>query len=113
MIWQPYENGQTIGHTGSEGGIIQRDEDYAGASRITLEQGCLRAPYAITCGVYGLLVHTRFLADDETALYAMDSMKTALAAIVDLLPADEDDPQWAAKMAAVDNVAAQFARDFP
>jgi hypothetical protein len=43
----------------------------------------------------------------------MDSMKTALAAIVDLLPADDDDPQWAAKMAAVDDMAAQFSRDFP
>ena len=73
---------------------------------------CAR-PYAITCGVYGYLVHTRFLADDETALYALDAMKSALAAIVDQIPLDDDDPQWAQHIAAVETAAAQFVRDFP
>ena len=113
MTWQQYEDGQTVGRTGTEGGIIQHDEEYDGAARITLEQGCLRAPYAITCGVYGHLVHTRFLADDETAVHALDTMKTALAAIVDQLPKNDDDPQWSEKLAAVEEAAAQFVRDFP
>jgi len=113
MTWQPFEDGQTVGRTGSEGGVIQHDEVYAGAARITLEQSCLRAPYAITCGVYGHLVHTRFLADDETAVYAMDSMKAALAAIVDQLPVADDDPQWDDKLAAAEAAIAQFVRDFP
>ncbi len=113
MAWQPIEDGQTIGQTGSEGGTIQHDEEYSGAARITLEQKCLRAPYAITCGIYGFLVHTRFLADEETALHALDTMKTALAAIVDLAPVIDDDPQWSEKVAAVEAAAAQFVRDFP
>lgn len=86
MNWQPFEEGRTVGHTGSEGGIIAHDEEHPGGARITLERGCLRAPFAITCGVYGWMVHTRFLADDETAQHAYSQMKTALSRIVDLLP---------------------------
>ena len=113
MSWQPYANGSTIGHTGSVGGVIRQDEEYAGAARITLEANCLRAPYAITCGVYGFLfVHTRFLADDETALYAMDEMKTALADIVNHIP-DEDDANLDEKLDAVNEAAEAFVRRFP
>lgn len=89
--WQPYENGATIGKTGSEGGVITLDDEHSSGARITLETGCLRAPYAITCGVYGWLVHTRFLADEETAQHAIAEMKPALAAIVALLPPEDDE----------------------
>lgn len=113
MSWQPYDEGKTIGRTGSEGGVIQRDEEYAGSARITLEEGCLRAPYAITCSVYGFLfVHTRFLADDETALHALDEMKNALAGIVALVPG-EDDPDYDTRQEAVTQAADDFMRRFP
>ena len=113
MSWQPYAEGSTIGHTGSEGGVIQQDNEYAGSARITLEANCLRAPYAITCGVYGFLfVHTRFLADDETAIYALDEMKAALADIVNRIP-DEDDADLDAKLDAVNEAAEAFVRRFP
>lgn len=110
MVWTAYESGATIGKTGREGGVIQIDTEYAGAARIILEQGCLRAPYAITSAVYGYLMHTRFVADDETAQYALDEMKPALAAIVNLLPAD-DDPD--ASLNAVEEATRQFMQRFP
>ena len=89
--WQPYEDGQTIGKKGPEGGVIVLDDEHVYGARITLEQGCLRAPYGITCGVYGWLVHTRFVADDESAQHAVEEMRKALTEIVALLPAEEAD----------------------
>ncbi len=50
--------------TGAEGGKVIADEQHDGGARITLERDCLRAPYAITCTVYGWAYHTRFLADE-------------------------------------------------
>ena len=43
---------------GSEGGTIIADEEYKESCRITLER-CERY-YAITCGVYGSMMHTAF-----------------------------------------------------
>jgi len=59
---------------GSEGGVIVRDEEHALGARITLETGCGIAPYAITCGIYGWMMHTCFLeelADDEEGQRAL------------------------------------------
>ena len=49
--WIAFENGSSIGATGSEGGTILRDELHPAGSRITLERTATR--FAITCGVYG------------------------------------------------------------
>ena len=43
---------------GSEGGTIIADEEYKESCRITLER-CERYD-AITCGVYGSMMHTTF-----------------------------------------------------
>lgn len=72
--------------TGSEGGTIVIDEEHQHGARITLEQGAGRVPYAITCGIYGSMVHTRFFGDRDTAFAAMDPMKRDLAALLDQLP---------------------------
>ncbi|MAS36899.1 MAG: hypothetical protein CL610_23045 [Anaerolineaceae bacterium] len=112
MNWQPYDEGKTIGQTGREGGLIILDEEYAGATRIVLEEHCLRAPYAINATVYGYLLHTRFLADDETAQYAIHDMKAALATIADLMPA-ENDPDEADRLDQMNTKIEAFARDFP
>ena len=84
--WHPFEDGETIGMTGAEGGRIIADEQHDGGARITLERDCLRAPYAITSTVYGWLYHTRFIADEPTAKQAYDDMKPALEQIIALLP---------------------------
>ncbi len=44
---------------GSEGGLIIADEEYKGSCRITLEK--CEPYYAVTCGVYGAMVHTAFV----------------------------------------------------
>jgi hypothetical protein len=106
-MWQPYEEGRTIGQTGTEGGVIIHDEEHHGGARITLERGALHAPFAITCGVYGWMVHTRFLADDETAEHSYSAMRLALGSIVLMLPdSDDDDGDQ------IDAVIAQFVEQF-
>ncbi|MCD8354240.1 MAG: hypothetical protein LUC47_08020 [Clostridiales bacterium] len=54
------------GDIGSEGGIVLLDEEYKDQCRITLER--CRAYYAITCGVYGSMVHTAFCDEKEYQL---------------------------------------------
>lgn len=63
------------GQTGSENGTIIADEEYKNACRITLEK-CERY-YAITCGVYGAMVHTVF-TNSEHYKDMYDDMKSEL-----------------------------------
>lgn len=55
-MWTPLAI--TPSDTGTENGIILKDEEYKQSCRVTLEQ-CPKY-YAITCGVYGGMVHTVF-----------------------------------------------------
>lgn len=73
--WLPYQEGASIGAVGSESGIILYDEELESGCRITLE----RCPkyHAITCGVYGAMVHTAFCGpDDAKEMY--EAMKLEL-----------------------------------
>ena len=112
MTWKKFEDGKTRGTTGREGGVVLADEEFDGAARIVLEQGCLRAPYAITASLYGYLLHTRFLADEETAHHALDTMKSALEDMVDLMPGDDDSDDLA-KTEAITTAVDAFAKRFP
>ena len=68
----PYEKG-------SEGGIILRNEEYKGGCLITLEK-CPEY-YAITCGVYGAMVHTAFCdEEDHDQGWAYDQPRAVLSA---------------------------------
>ena len=40
-------------------------------------------PFAITCGVYGWMVHTRFFSDEAEAQSEFEKMKEALAQILE------------------------------
>lgn len=75
----------TPGETGSEGGEILRDEETAGA-RITLEQGGIVAPFSITCGIYGWMMHTRFCSDRRAADRDYEAMRAELGTIVEQIP---------------------------
>ena len=75
--------------TGSENGVVIHDEEYAGSCRITLEK-CPRY-YAITCGVYGAMVHTAF-CDEEKSEEMYKSMKKELQEFIDS-DTDEDEEQ--------------------
>lgn len=108
--WLPFEDGETVGMRGTEGGSIVADEQHPAGARITLERDCLRAPYAITCTIYGWGYHTRFLADEPTAQQAYDDMKPALEDVLRLLPIDEDDDPPDAD--AVEGAIADFAERF-
>ena len=85
--WIAFANGTTIGATGSEGGLVLRDEEHPEGARITLERTATR--FAITCGVYGWMVHTRFFASESEAAAAYEEMKPALAEILARLPDDD------------------------
>ena len=109
--WTPFEDGRTIGIKGSEGGTVTNDEQIEGGARITLERDCLRAPYAITCIVYGWAYHTRFIADEPTARQAYNEMKDGLAEIIALMP--EVDLDATLDAAPVDEAIAEFVERFP
>lgn len=79
--WQAIESSDTK-HSGSEGGKIIFDEEHKYGARITLEENCSYSPYAITCGVYGLMVHTRFFESKEQAEAELVPMKSELEKIV-------------------------------
>jgi hypothetical protein len=81
-MWQPIENGTTLGTRGSENGEIIRDEEHALGARITLERNTNIAPFAITCGIYGWMAHTRFFGSEDEANAEYDKMKSAIAEII-------------------------------
>jgi hypothetical protein len=64
-----FESGGAIGQEGSEDGTITRDEeeDLRGA-RITPT-----APFAITCGVSGWMVHTRFFSIEADVIVQFEA----------------------------------------
>lgn len=107
--WIAFENGSSIGATGSEGGTILRDELHPEGSRITLERTETR--FAITCGVYGWMVHTRFFVTESDAVVAYEEMKPALVAIVEQLPMEDADVEEA--LPRVSAVLRDFTRRFP
>jgi hypothetical protein len=81
--WHFFENGSTLGQQGSEQGAILRDEEFSLGARITLERDCHAAPFAITCGIYGWMLHTRFFSAQDEADSEYERMKNALAAILE------------------------------
>ena len=70
----------TIGCIGSENGEIIADEEYKNSCRITLEK-CKRY-CAITCGIYGGMVHTAFV-DNDHCLEMYEAMKSDLQKFID------------------------------
>lgn len=112
--WYAMEDGATIGLRGAEGGAIMADEEHPAGARITLERDCLRVPYAITVGVYGWLVHTRFIADEPTAVHEYGQMKAALEnEVLSLIPEsgspDDDPPNFDAVSDAFDGFVERYA----
>jgi hypothetical protein len=106
------ENGATLGTRGSEHGTIERDEEHTDGARITLERDATNAPFAITCGVYGWIFHTRFLSTADEGNWEFDAMKSGLADILALIPL-QDDPDAEAKCNRVCEVIQEFVARFP
>lgn len=110
MDWQPFENGATIGQRGSEDGVVVRDDEHKLGARITLEQECRHAPFAITCGIYGWMFHTRYVSSRAEPEY--ESMLAGLADVLCLIPF-ADDPDADAKCQRVSHAIQQFVARFP
>ena len=81
--WYPFDSGSTLGQKGSEDGVILRDEEHPLEARITLERDTPTVPYAITCGIYGSMVHTRFFSEEEEACVQYDRMRDALGSLLE------------------------------
>ncbi|GAB5535952.1 MAG: hypothetical protein Rubg2KO_22010 [Rubricoccaceae bacterium] len=75
---------------GSEGGRIVSDEEHDLGARISLEEQCGQIPFAITCGIYGWMLHTRYFSDGQKARDAYAQMKRELEDIVDQIPTNGD-----------------------
>ena len=78
------------GAVGSENGLILEDEEYANSCRITVEE----CPdyFAITCGVYGAIVHTVFCGDNYQEIY--DAMKKELKEFIDKDTTEDEEYQF-------------------
>jgi hypothetical protein len=78
---------EELNQIGSEGGKVLKDEEYKGQCRITLE----RCPHydAITCGVYGEMVHTAY-ADVKESSSTYELMKKELQKFIDADFEDEE-----------------------
>lgn len=111
MTWTPFDNGKTIGTRGTDAGQIVQDEEHSSGARITLEKQCKHAPFSITCGIYGWMVHTRFLADQRTAEDEYTKMKAEIVRVLDLIPR-EDVPDLAERIESVDDAIEEFSERF-
>ena len=81
--WYAFGDGSILGSKGSEDGTILRDEEHPLGARITLERDGHTAPFAITCGIYGWMVHTRFFGLESEANPEYDLMKSALSELLE------------------------------
>ncbi|AGC45548.1 hypothetical protein MYSTI_04250 [Myxococcus stipitatus DSM 14675] len=79
--WVSFDAGSTLGGMGSQGGVIARDEDFAGHLRLTYEVDASRSFHAVSCSVTGWLLHHRFFDQEAQALAEFEAMKPALEAL--------------------------------
>ncbi len=112
MCWHPFENGESIGQRGSENGTIIRDDEHDDGARITLEHARDVAPYAITCGIYGWMFHTRFFGTEAEAQREFQNMQDGIVEILAPIPLTSD-PQAETKSQMVTESISQFVKRFP
>jgi hypothetical protein len=112
VSWEPVNNGATVGQRGSENGVILCDEERTIGARITLERDGDIAPFAITCGIYGWMFHTRFFGTEAGAATAYERMKEALNKILDTIPCS-DDLEVEVKSCQVSEAISAFIEQFP
>ena len=84
MPWYPFNSGKNIGQRGSEGGTIIHDLEHSNGARISLEQNGDIAPFAITCGIYGWMFHTRFFGNESEAELDFVQMQRGIEKILEI-----------------------------
>jgi hypothetical protein len=90
MAWNDFNQGKSIGTRGSENGLVLRDEEHESGARVTFEQGGYTAPFSITCGIYGWMMHTCFFSIQHDAEVAFGVIKDELVEILKIIPFDSD-----------------------
>lgn len=103
---------KSFGTRGSERGVIERAVELNGCARITLERETRVAPFAITCGISGWMVHKRFFGTEQEAAAEFDTMNADLARIVVMVPA-QSDPQANVKSQTLSHAIIAFMRRYP
>ncbi|EHQ91689.1 hypothetical protein [Desulfosporosinus youngiae] len=93
-MWNIINNGLTIGTEGSESGIILKDEEHCEGARITLEKDAHDIPFAITCSIYGLMMHTTFAGSEQEALGKYDEMKQCIQSFLSTDASEEEISNW-------------------
>jgi hypothetical protein len=93
--WIKFDDGKTIGATGSEGGIIIEDIEHFKGARITLERR-RTANYIVTLGIYGLMFHTHFTESEEKGHMFIELAKSKIEQTFKLLdiPKSQRDAIW-------------------
>ncbi len=87
--WYSFNDGASIGGTGSENGKILRDVEHSNGARVTLEKvrdDC----WTITCGIYGWMVHTQFFLSESTAEIGFENTERELGKILALIPLEDE-----------------------
>lgn len=106
--WHAFQDGATVGHKGSESGVLLLDEEHSDGARISLERDG-RQPFSITCGVYGTMVHTRFCDTEAQARSDFAAMKLEVERILQLMPqASDPDPEYSKVNEAVHQFVGRF-----
>jgi hypothetical protein len=110
--WIEFDGGSTVGQRGSEHGTTIQDEEHPNGARITLERDARIAPFAITCGIYGWMVHTRFFRDHADALREYEQMKASITTILSRISgvSDDDDRH---QMSQISDAIEGFVKMYP
>ncbi|MGI4739864.1 MAG: hypothetical protein ACRYG7_32245 [Janthinobacterium lividum] len=85
-----HSNDAEIGTVGSEEGHIILDLEHTDGARISLEKAASVAPYAITLGIYGKLMHTVFCSDYEEASQKVDGLKRLIEQAMEYVVVGDD-----------------------
>jgi hypothetical protein len=109
--WREFSLGSSLGTVGSEGGTIVVDESHDDGARITLERDTRLAPFAITCGVTGSLVHTRFFESEAEARSQFNAMKVALARMLEAVKSPND--MQSKDSSLTGRLCQEFVEEFP
>ena len=94
--WIEFDNGNSIGKKGSEGGKISNDQENINGARITLEANVGNIPFVITFGIYGLMFHTEFFSEIEIAVEYFKRKKIEINYILKMfeIPEQNQDEEW-------------------
>lgn len=113
MNWNQFEQGKTIGQIGSETGEILLEDEHKLGARITLEKVEMLSKryFTITCGIYGWMMHTCFLANNkELAVKVYQEMRIELDRILELIPTVEEADDE--NMSKVSDEISKFVEEF-